>query len=65
MAMFEYGMAGGGESVIAVRQEAPIRPDSTSPVPAVASSALPLKLMDGVCEGLATMLPAPLRTTVT
>ena len=44
-------------------QRPPIQPASTSPVPAVASAALPVALMRGVRPGAATTEPEPLSTT--
>ena len=43
---------------------APSNPDSTSPVPAVASAGLPLALMSQVPSGCASTLPAPFSTTL-
>jgi ribonuclease R len=41
----------------------PSQPASTSPVPAVASAALPVPLMRGTRSGAATMLPEPFSST--
>ena len=59
----EVAMQAVENAVSPAASTAPATPANTSPVPAVASLALPLALMRGVTPGAAMTLPAPLRMT--